>query len=151
MSHCLRALFIDPFADETEMYATFLGLRGFDVQVSDDVDEGCCTALSKVPDVIVARLRQARAEVSGLDVLDRVKHDPTTESIPVVILSTSILPRDEQAAVAGGCAGYVRLPCTPEDLASELRRVVRRVHREATPPRRPRRLLSALRRRSRQQ
>jgi CheY-like chemotaxis protein len=125
MASRLRALFIDPFAEESEMYATFLGSSGFEVQISADPDVGCRAAVKDVPDVIVARLRQARASVNGLDVLRRVKHHRRTRDIPVVILSTSIIARDEQAAVIGGCAAYVRLPCTPMALASELRRVVR--------------------------
>ena len=50
------------------------------------------------PDAIVLDL--AMPEMSGFDVLDRLKEDPATMDIPVVILTSKALTDDERRRLA---------------------------------------------------
>ena len=119
----IRVLLIDPFVEEAEMYRTFLQCGGFSVTVCADSALACQTAEEQRPDVVVTRLRQ-QSSLTGIQVAQRLKSTPATQAVPVVIISTSILTTDREAAAAAGCDAYVPLPCPPDKLAAELRRLL---------------------------
>lgn len=60
---------------------------------------------------------------SGFDLLKEIKSSPTVESIPVVILTTSINPSDVQMCKKLGANLYIRKPTS----ISSLRKVVSHV------------------------
>jgi CheY-like chemotaxis protein len=49
-------------------------------------------------------------KISGLDVLRRMRADPRTKLIPVVVLTTSIEQRDLISSYNLGCNSYIRKP-----------------------------------------
>ncbi len=69
--------------------------------------EGRYTAAPQ-PDLVVLDLNLPKKD--GRQVLAEMKADPHLRSIPVMILSSSSLPQDRQAAVALGAVGYVVKP-----------------------------------------
>jgi response regulator RpfG family c-di-GMP phosphodiesterase len=120
----LRVLLIDPFLDESEMYAEYLRSAGFDVVVPPNPAVGLQLADQDPPDAVVTRLRQGDAALDGMEVLRRLKRNRTTRHVPVVIITTSINRSDAQAA-AGRCDAYLLLPVMPDELAAQIRRVCR--------------------------
>lgn len=48
--------------------------------------------------------------VGGLDVLGRIRSDPRTRLVPVVILTSSDEDRDRMRSYEGGCNSFVRKP-----------------------------------------
>jgi hypothetical protein len=63
---------------------------------------------NEVPAVILLDINLPR--VSGLDVLDRVRADPRTHLVPVVVLTSSDEERDRMRSYRGGCNSFVRKP-----------------------------------------
>ncbi|MPY94530.1 MAG: response regulator [Acidimicrobiia bacterium] len=49
-------------------------------------------------------------DVSGQEVLQRLREDPTTATIPVVILSADATPGQVQRLLASGAAAYLTKP-----------------------------------------
>lgn len=60
------------------------------------------------PVVVLLDLKLPR--VSGLEVLRRMREDPRTSLIPVVVLTTSSEDRDIEEAYILGCNSYIRKP-----------------------------------------
>lgn len=87
-----------------------------------DGQEGVDLARSLRPDAILMDL--------GLPVLDgweatrRIKADPVTRSIPIIVLTAHVLVEDRNRATATGCAGFVSKPVDLPVLLETIRRAV---------------------------
>lgn len=58
--------------------------------------------------------------VDGLEVLRRLKADPATRRIPVIMLTTTDDPREVRACYDAGCSFYVTKPRSFQDFAETL-------------------------------
>jgi CheY-like chemotaxis protein len=76
---------------------------------------------SDVPAVILLDINLPR--VSGLDVLDRVRADPRTRLIPVVVLTSSDEERDRLQSYRNGCNSFVRKPLDFAEFAQTVARL----------------------------
>jgi two-component system, response regulator len=68
-----------------------------------------------LPDLVLLDLQMAR--VGGIDVLQTLKSDELTRSIPVIILTGSTDARVQAVSSKLGAAGYLIKPIRPESLA----------------------------------
>jgi two-component system response regulator len=64
------------------------------------------------PDIILLDINLPR--LSGIEVLRRVKSDPRTRPIPVIMLTTSSQELDMRAAYESGANSYIRKPVETE-------------------------------------
>ena len=62
--------------------------------------------------------------ISGFEVLKRIKSDPLTKSIPVVVVTGSGMPGDARIAYELGAAGYFEKPVGFEELRKRLQAFV---------------------------
>lgn len=70
---------------------------------------------SPVPALVVLDLKLPG--VSGLEVLRRVRQDPKTRTVPVVVLTASEAGPSIQAAYEAGCNSYIVKPTDPREYA----------------------------------
>jgi CheY-like chemotaxis protein len=112
-----------------------LSQRGFEVVAATEGDEGLRLARTiPAPDVILLDLLMPK--LPGVEVLRALKEDPSTASIPVLILSNSSREDDKQRAVQLGAAGYfVKANLSLRDLAAEIEKLVPSVDNNDTPRR----------------
>lgn len=64
-------------------------------------------------------------KVDGLQVVQRVKSDPATRSVPIVVLTSSREPRDLEACYAAGANSFVVKPVNFEEYTRALGDVAR--------------------------
>jgi CheY-like chemotaxis protein len=81
----IDVLLIEDDRETLEMYKTKLELDGYTVHVAVDGEEGLNRATELRPDIIFLDIRLPK--VDGLEVLQRLRTEPQTAHIPVVILS----------------------------------------------------------------
>jgi two-component system response regulator len=74
---------------------------------------------SKMPAVVLLDLKLPK--VDGLEVLKRMRADPRTELIPVVVLTSSREDQDLIASYRFGCNSYVRKPVNFAEFVSATR------------------------------
>jgi two-component system, cell cycle response regulator len=124
-------LLVDGQPDRLALNALALSTMGFDVLAAHDAAAAFGRASSKSPDVIVTDLLLCHD--SGWDLLARLKSEPSTHHIPVVILDAIGRPATKERAEREGAALLVP-PCLPDRLALELRSLlVRRRSGEPAP------------------
>jgi CheY-like chemotaxis protein len=78
--------------------------HGFEVVTACDGEEGLNAAFAVSPDLILLDLIMPKLQ--GFEVLERLKTNPATASIPVVILSNLGQEADVRRAVAAGAVAY---------------------------------------------
>src|SRR6266566_137920 len=81
----LRVLLIEDDAAVAEMYQYRLEVDGYKVEVAPDGETGLERATSDPPDLVYLDLRLPHMD--GFAVLERMRANPVTASVPVVILT----------------------------------------------------------------
>ncbi len=99
-----------------------LGLRGFGVLVARDGGEALEIARREAPDAVV--LDAMMPVVDGYEVLRRLRADPATAGIPVVMLTARKAESDVLSGLALGANDYVVKPFIPEELIMRLTKLV---------------------------
>lgn len=81
-----------------------LGRAGFNVLLAPDGEKGVELVRSKKPDLVLLDLMLPKKH--GFEVLEELKKDPKTKSIPVVILTVLSMDKDIQKALQAGANDY---------------------------------------------
>ena len=115
-------LLVDDDTDQREMYGLYLRARGFHMLAATNGMEAMALARQVRPDVIVMDL--AMPNLNGWEATQRLKHDPLTQSIPVIACTAHTGEWAVDRAVKAGCDAYLTKPCLPRDLVAEIRRVM---------------------------
>lgn len=98
-----------------------LAREGFEVSsVGDGLEAMKVLEQSRVDLVILDGLMP---KLDGIEACRRLKADPRTADIPVIILSARSRPSDELASRAAGAAGYIRKPFDATTLGQQVRRL----------------------------
>jgi CheY-like chemotaxis protein len=119
-----RLLLVDGFQDEAELYSEFFVHCGFRVQTCEQTEEAFKAALADPPDVVVTRMRQSTGWRDGIQLTSRLRRASRTRDVPVVLITTSILRSDYDAARQAGCDRVIVLPIMPEELLDEIQSVI---------------------------
>ena len=109
-----RALVVDDYDDAREMYAEFLAFKGYEVVQAQNGVQALALAGSALPDLIVLDL--ALPDMDGIEVTRRLKHDPATAAIPIVMLTANAQAGMLDQARKAGCAEVLVKPCAPDEL-----------------------------------
>ena len=119
-----RVLLVDDYPDAREMYGEYLKFTGFDVIEASNGVEAVERALDTAPDIILMDL--SLPIMDGWEATRRLKADQRTADIPVVALTGHALAGISEGAKKAGCDAFVTKPCLPEDLVTEIRKVLDR-------------------------
>jgi two-component system cell cycle response regulator DivK len=130
-----QVLLVDDYADAREMYTEYLEFSGFDVVQAANGIEALERAVESGPDIILMDL--SLPVMDGWEATRRLKADQRTADIPVVALTGHALAGISEGAKKAGCDAFVTKPCLPEDLVTEIRKVLDR--RSASASRKTRR------------
>jgi CheY-like chemotaxis protein len=95
---------------------------GFDVVRARDGAEALQRVRESEPQLVV--LDVSMPELDGLQVLERLRDDPATESLPVVMLSARAQESDVERGYRIGASKYVVKPFKPAELAGIARDLV---------------------------
>jgi two-component system, cell cycle response regulator DivK len=118
----IRILVVDDFHDNREMYAAYLRFSGFIVVEAVTGMEAIEMALATTPNLIVMDL--SLPGMDGWEATRRLKGDPNTKHIPIIVVSGHALEGSVQAAKMAGCDAFLRKPCLPQALLAEVRKLL---------------------------
>ncbi len=119
MADTFRALIIDDDPDLLRLVRWTLEFTaGWEVVSASSGASGVELARSAAPNVILVDVMMP--ELDGYEVCRRLKADPATAQVPVVLL-TARRELDQGRLAETGAAGVVFKPFQPEELASQVR------------------------------
>ena len=119
----LRALVVDDSPVIRELISVNLELEGFDVTTAEDGAAALEIVHEVDPHVITLDVMMPR--LSGLDTVARLRADPTTAHIPVVIVTGRAQASDISRGEAVGADAYVTKPFEPAELVDVVTRLAR--------------------------
>ena len=115
-------LIIDGHDDTRGLYVQALSALGFEAIAVDDDAHAYERAWESRPDIIVTEL--TLPHIDGWHLLQRLKSDARTRSIPVVVVTGQAAPDVRERAEREGGAAFFLKPCLPDDLAIQLRQLI---------------------------
>ncbi len=119
-------LIVDDETDVVDLLRYKLHGAGYEVLVSVDGLEALALAKDRRPDVIILDLMLP--EMNGEEVCRRLKAEPDTAAIPVLMLTAKAQAADRVAGLEIGADDYITKPFSPRELVLRVNAVLRRVH-----------------------
>jgi two-component system response regulator MprA len=109
-----------------------LGLKyeGFDVVAARDGEEGIAAAQRTNPIFII--LDRMLPDMDGLEVTRRLRSNPTTRDIPILLLTAKDEVGSRVEGLNTGADDYLTKPFSFEELVARIRAILRRLHQGAT-------------------
>jgi len=86
-----------------------------------DGEQGVAAALEAPPDLILMDIQLPR--LSGIEATQRLRQDPRTEGIPIIVVTSFALSGDDQKALEAGASAYLAKPYSPRQLLELIRKL----------------------------
>jgi len=112
-------LIIDDDVNALKLLAYTLRKAGFDILVAQNGFEGLEKAEQHLPDLIVADLMMPKMD--GYEVTRRLRANPTTQNIPIIMLTAKSQVQDKVAGFEAGVDDYVTKPVMPAELIARIK------------------------------
>ena len=97
-------------------------MEGFSVLTAVDGTDAFERAVADRPDVVVSDIMMPR--MSGLELVARLKAEPVTAAIPVLLLSAKAQASDVRAGLDAGADDYLTKPFEPLELVERVNKLV---------------------------
>ncbi len=94
-------------------------IRGYKVLIAGDGLEALTKVREERPDVVVLDIMMPKMD--GIEVTRALKGDPSTESIPIVLLSAKLTDENPEEVRSYGADAYMAKPFDPMDLLEQVR------------------------------
>ncbi len=123
----LTVLAIDDQENIIEFIKLGLKYEGFQVESATDGTQGLAAAQRLNPDLIILDIMLPGMD--GLEVCRRLRANPTTRDIPILMLTAKDDVRDRITGLDTGADDYLTKPFSFEELVARIRAILRRQSR----------------------
>jgi len=116
-----KVLLVEDDSLMVKMYDLKFTHDGFNVSVALDGEEGLQKARAENPDIIVLDIMLPK--MSGTEVLEKLKEDPTTRDKPVIILTNLNVTEEDVAKCKdlGAKEILMKTDVTPQEVVDKIR------------------------------
>jgi diguanylate cyclase (GGDEF)-like protein len=115
-------------ADDDEDIVRFvevnLRLEGFEVLTAVDGEQAFANAIDRHPDLVLLDVMMPKLD--GFEVCQRLRADPRTKNISVIMLTAKSLSADKVVGLTSGADDYIIKPFDPIELIARVKSALRR-------------------------
>jgi two-component system, cell cycle response regulator DivK len=86
-----------------------------------DGETGVAMAVRESPDLVLLDIQLPK--MSGLEVTRRLRAEPATAHVPIIVITSFALSGDDQRARESGASHYLSKPYSPRELLEAIRRL----------------------------
>lgn len=119
-----KILCVEDNAENLLMLSRRLSRRGFEVKITRNGGEGVEWAKTLLPDLIVMDLNLPGLD--GWEATRRLKNQPETKHIPIIVLTASTGAKSREKAFAAGCDEFQTKPIDFEGLVEKIQSLLSR-------------------------
>ncbi len=124
MTSSASVLIVEDEVDLADLVSYHLQREGYACRRAEDGERAIAEACRQPPDLVI--LDRMLPKLSGDEVARRLKRDPRTAGIPVIMLTAKAADDDELVGFALGADDYVRKPFSVKLLLARVAAVLRR-------------------------
>jgi len=118
-----RILLVDDQTENLTLLCDLLEPEGYRLMVARDGEEALTRAFATPPDLVLMDIQMPRLD--GLEACRRLKADPRTHLVPVVLVTGLTAREDRIAGIAAGCDDFLTKPVDLEQLLARTRTALR--------------------------
>ena len=115
-------LVVDDEPDVLLLCRVNLEFEGYRVIEAADGESALAALADEVPDVVLLDVMMPKLD--GWSVLERIKADPRTAEVPVVMLTAKVQDHDQIRGWSSGAAEYITKPFSPLSLSQVVQDVL---------------------------
>ncbi len=116
----------------SRMYQKIFTFEGYDVDTATDGEEGLVKVREGKPSMVLLDVMMPK--LNGIEMLKRLKADPDTKSIPVVMLTNLSGEQDAEAALSLGAVKYIiKSDHDPKQIADMVKEILAGYTRDEVP------------------
>ncbi len=115
-----KILYVEDEQDQIMMVREFLEAKGYELISADNGEEGLRKAQGEKPDLIF--LDHFLPKIKGYEVCRRLKENPETKHIPVIIITASGVKYASDQCRDAGADEYIRKPYELDELIAKVKR-----------------------------
>jgi pilus assembly protein CpaE len=119
-----KILIVDDDVDSLKLIGLMLQRQGYEVTVADAGNKALSKAESQRPDLII--LDVMMPDMNGLEVCRRLRSNPSTVEIPIIMFTAKTLIDDKVKGFEAGADDYLTKPTHPAELASRVKSLLQR-------------------------
>lgn len=127
-----KVLVIDDEENIIEFVKLGLRYEGFQVESAPDGEQGITLAQRINPELII--LDVMMPGIDGIEVCQRLRENPTTRDIPILMLTAKDAVQDRIYGLDAGADDYLTKPFDFDELLARMRAILRRQKRAKTGP-----------------
>jgi two-component system, cell cycle response regulator DivK len=113
-------LYVEDNEYNLKMVRQLLARTSYKLIEATDGELGVATALKEIPNLILMDIQLPK--LSGLEATRRLRADPTTAAIPIIVITSFALSGDDQKAKDAGASDYLAKPYSPRELMQMIRK-----------------------------
>jgi CheY-like chemotaxis protein len=114
------------------MYQKIFKFEKYDVHTASDGQEGLDKARTLKPTVMLLDIMMPK--MNGLEVLDKLKSDPETKNIPVIMLTNLAGEKDAEHALLKGAVKYIiKSEHDPKQVVTMVKEIIAAHSRDTVP------------------
>ena len=113
-------LYVEDNEYNLKIVRQLLARTGYRLIEAKDGESGVEAALRELPDLILMDIQLPK--LSGLDATRRLRADPKTAAIPIIVITSFALSGDDQKAKDAGASAYLAKPYSPRELLQMIRK-----------------------------
>lgn len=107
----------------SRMYQKIFTFEGYEVEMASDGQEGLDKAREVKPTLMLLDVMMPK--LNGLQVLEKLKSDPETKAIPVVMLTNLAGEQDAESALTKGAIKYIiKSEHDPKEVADMVKEIL---------------------------
>ena|ERR1039457_428828 len=128
----IKILIIEDDSLMSRMYQKIFTFQKYEVEVAADGEEGLAKVASMHPTIILLDVMMPK--MNGLQVLEKLKANPETKSVPVVMLTNLAGQRDAEEALSKGAIKYIiKSDYDPKEIADMVKEIIAGYTRDEVP------------------
>ena len=106
-----------------DLYAARFGIENYELAVATDGESGLAMAQEIIPDCMLLDLRIPK--LNGFEVLRRLKENPKTKKIPVIVLTALSGDEDRRKCMEAGAAAFLtKAETMPKEVLAHVKKVI---------------------------
>ena len=128
----MKILIVEDDPLMSRMYQKIFTFEGYEVEMASDGEEGLEKAKAVSPTLVLLDVMMPK--MNGLQVLEKLKLDPATKAIPVVMLTNLAGQKDAEVALEKGAIKYiVKSEYEPKQVVNMVKEILSGYTRDEVP------------------